>query len=402
MKITAFHEQLVPSVPQLRPLVLVAIVLLAGCTSPSGGGGAPVVYEGPSEEYQEPQTENTSVEVKSKENVTSEQKQELNSSIQEYVAGFYQSVNNSSYVAKSASGICNITNETGDAINGTANLTEVSGDIEHVVRRSQYFSEVSNELLATSISTSDLQKVRQEAGEVSKYTPILGSYQRVSNTSCALSTLEKGEDGYNETKRDYYISLATMGTDMVLLQQQIFYKTAFRLTGMSNAKFGLARIRSYCGDRCYAFALSEVHYAVRGSMHRAKNFVADSMVGLNESEVDWEFVNSSKNLKNHAVNMTASLSGVVGNLTANSSEASPIGVVAGAVGNNSSGDGSLNDSLFANSTQKAKEMVNETVNSTNVTSAVGNVTQGAKSAVDNLENKTDSKNASEIVDGIFG
>jgi hypothetical protein len=402
MKISAFHERLVSSTPQLRPLALVVIVLLAGCTSPSGGGGgAPVVYGGTGGEYQEPQAENAGFEVKSKENVSSEQRQENNAAIHNYIAGFRQSVNNSSYVAESAASICNITNETGDAINGTANLTEVSGDVEHVVRRSQYFSEVSNELISTRISTSDLKKIRREAGDVSKNTPIIGGYQRLSNTSCALSELEKGGEGYNETKLDYYASLATMGADVVLLQQQIFYKTAFRLTGMSNAKFGLARIRSYCGDRCYAFALSEVHYAVRGSMHGVKNFVADSMVGLNESEADWQFTNSSEDLEEYVVNVSASISGVADNITANSSDVSPIGI-ASAVGNNSSMNGSLNGSLLANSTQRTADVVDETVNSTNMTSAVGNITQGAKGSIDELKNKTDSKNASEIVDGIFG
>lgn len=137
--------------------------------------------------------------------------------------------------------------------------------VQRQAKRMEQTADLLNDNLKTDISSSAFNDLYTQTRDLTKYAPLIGSYQNLINKSCAV---EKG----NETSiKEFYFATTYFGAEVALIQAGVTYKTSSKAVRYMNSKAGMARIRGYCGDDCYSFALSEAHWLVRGAQNNMKN-----------------------------------------------------------------------------------------------------------------------------------
>lgn len=113
-----------------------------------------------------------------------------------------------------------------------------------------------------------MQTARQYSGILADYTPIIGSYERLHNASCAV---KRGTPG---AKEDFYIASAEFTTDVTLAQYGVIYKASFKTTGMAARAIGLNRLARVCSYKCVGLIQSELHWALRGAYSSTLDTIA--------------------------------------------------------------------------------------------------------------------------------
>jgi hypothetical protein len=136
-------------------------------------------------------------------------------------------------------------------------------------RRLDFAVQIINENFNEQLSRSTIVDLRETTRRASKFTPIVGSFNAMRSDACAVSN-----DPTSEEIEDFYISTMSFGAEVGMAQVG-FYPTAFRGTRYvaNNAK--LAKLRTVCGDRCYALAMSEIHWTLRAAPSRFVNYLRD-------------------------------------------------------------------------------------------------------------------------------
>jgi hypothetical protein len=161
-----------------------------------------------------------------------------------------------------------------------------------IARRIAYSTQIANEQYTDSIPTHSAESLRQITDDATKYVPLVTSYRSMSECAC-----DAVETNTTEDLREFYTSALVFGVDTILVSTGAFYQPAFRATGFVTNKasqVGLYRLRYITGDRGWALAMSEVHWAVRGEMTESAGQIVGQAteigVNLSKSGVDWEFV----------------------------------------------------------------------------------------------------------------
>jgi hypothetical protein len=113
-----------------------------------------------------------------------------------------------------------------------------------------------------------MQTARKFSGVAAKYTPVMGSYQRLHAASCAVKAGEPG------AKQDFYIASAEFAVDLALAKENVMYKAAFKSTGYVAQKTGMMRLARVCGYKCVGMVESELHWVLRGTYSGALDQVA--------------------------------------------------------------------------------------------------------------------------------
>jgi len=91
---------------------------------------------------------------------------------------------------------------------------------------------------------------------VLQFVPILGSYNSFVTDSRQL-------DPNNSTSvTKFYEDAFLLSSDILLLNDKIVYKVAFRATGEINDALKLDKLTSLCGDDCYRAVLSGIHWTI--------------------------------------------------------------------------------------------------------------------------------------------
>ncbi len=174
-------------------------------------------------------------------------------------------------------------------------------DSKMAARRLSYASQVINERFTNDVPVSRFRRLRNGVDDATKYVPIVGSYNRLTNASCAAS--EKRTD---QSLRRFQVAAIMFGVDTLLVASGGFYKPAFtgtRYVMNTASKFGLYRLRYVCGNRCWALAWSEVHWALRGEMlvrlHELAQYAATS--DLNITREDYRRVAEMQGINSKAI-----------------------------------------------------------------------------------------------------
>jgi hypothetical protein len=165
-----------------------------------------------------------------------------------------------------------------------ANATGVDGKVYRNTYRIAHTAKVMQGIGA-DIDDGTIQgrmrAAREYSGLASKYAPVVGSYQRLHNASCAV---KRGEPG---AKEDFYIASAEFAVDLVLIKEGVVYKAAFRTTGVASRTVGLNRLARVCGYKCVGLVQSELHWVVRGTYSGALDGVAREATEGNLTTEEW-------------------------------------------------------------------------------------------------------------------
>lgn len=213
--------------------------------------------------------------------------------VQELVAGFYAGLpeNESErrgVILNSSERLCQFDQKYEGEV--TAEMLEDGGTTtENAVRRAHYAAEITNEFNG-EVPVAPLDDLRKRSGDVTKYAPLLASYNQMSDKACVAAG-ERTDTAIHE----YQIAVVMFGVDAMLISTGAFYRPAFagtRFTANKASQLGLYRLRYVCGNRCWALAMSEVHVALRGSMLTVMSTVArqGAEMGANLTRSDLEAV----------------------------------------------------------------------------------------------------------------
>lgn len=126
-----------------------------------------------------------------------------------------------------------------------------------------------------------MQIAREYSGTAAKYAPVVGSYQRLHNASCAV---KRGDPG---AKEDFYIASAEFTANLALAQQGVIYKASFKTTGMASRAIGINRLARVCGYRCVGLVQSEAHWLIRGTYSGALDAVSAEAIDGNLTVDGW-------------------------------------------------------------------------------------------------------------------
>jgi hypothetical protein len=166
-------------------------------------------------------------------------------------------------------------------------------------RRLTYAVGIVNEQTEETVPRRPADRVSEPIGSVSKYVPLIGSYDRLATAACTVKR--------NETTRSlerFYLAAMVFAVEAVLIQQNVFYQPAFRVTGVATnaARYaGLYRLRYLCGNRCFALGMSEVYAVTYGTFVGAATHTAQTAgemgLQLHREDVDWAAVASAQGAK---------------------------------------------------------------------------------------------------------
>jgi len=264
---------------QLGCAILIVMAALAGCYSPNSQSGGAVVPPsgGGFDDNQMTSPEDPSYGPGSGENLseytksvgsngadlTGEQQQQ----VRDLVVGFYDDMDQNrserrEMLIKQATKICEKDRAFDSRLN-TSMLQNTSSETEKTVRRAHFAAQITNEM-NSDVPVKPFGEVRDRYSEVAKYAPLLGSYNQLASRSCDVS-----RNSSDENIQEFQIAVVMFGVDAMLVSTGAFYQPAFagtRFITNGGSQRGLYRLRYVCGDRCWALAMSEVHFALRGSM----------------------------------------------------------------------------------------------------------------------------------------
>lgn len=168
---------------------------------------------------------------------------------------------------------------------GTAFVTErelstlvEGGELsEDIIRRVQFTVRILNELDIThAVDEAAVASSRWTLDDVTKYVPLIGSFNRLRKAACAINPPNPDP----EHLQDFLIAVIAFGIEVALWTSGAPYKMAWNGTRwISNRTF--LRLTRYGCHGCIAFAMSELHWAIRASVYGH---------GITESRIEfvWE------------------------------------------------------------------------------------------------------------------
>ena len=93
-----------------------------------------------------------------------------------------------------------------------------------------------------------------------KYSPLIGTYDDLYESSCALPS--ENDSDYDS----FYIDLTKFSFDFGMLNAQLSYHISYRATGEIASLFGLESLAPYIGYKAYGAILSGIHWTFRGAI----------------------------------------------------------------------------------------------------------------------------------------
>jgi len=165
-------------------------------------------------------------------------------------------------------------------------VVDSGGSASDVVRRLQFGVRILNEYNITDkIDESMIETGRRDLSDYTRYLPLVGSFNNLCETACAVET----PDPKPEAVKDFLFATAAFGLEVALWTIGTPYKMAWSGTRfIANRTF--LRFARYGCRGCIALLMSELHWAIRGSIY-----------GEVVTESNVEFVwNQIQNLKGEA------------------------------------------------------------------------------------------------------
>ncbi len=157
---------------------------------------------------------------------------------------------------------------SGTPITDLSDLERIDNDI---LRQIIYTKEILNDNYDLGLDTRFDERLKNNIHLLTKNAPIIASYNELISSSC------NAKRSNPDSIQDFYYSVLILTFDIVLVKEQIAYKSAFRLTGLVNRKTKLQYIRKLCGNRCHAYAMSGVHWSIRDNFNGLMDEVKDQL-----------------------------------------------------------------------------------------------------------------------------
>ena len=99
-------------------------------------------------------------------------------------------------------------------------LEEGGRTTDATIRRARYAAQIANELDG-QVPVEPLGDVRRGTSDVTKYAPLLGSYNQMNDASCTAS-----EDRTDAAIQEYQLATLMFGVDAFLISTGAFYRPA--------------------------------------------------------------------------------------------------------------------------------------------------------------------------------
>ncbi|MDZ7730955.1 MAG: hypothetical protein U5K37_08655 [Natrialbaceae archaeon] len=168
---------------------------------------------------------------------------------------------------------------------GVASSTHLSGEAYRNTYRVGHTAELLVDQFGVGIDASTIQRrmgmARQYAGFIGQYAPLIASYQRLHEASCAV---ERNESVAIE---DFYIASAAFAADAALLQSGVVYRASFASTRYMANKVGMMRLARVCGYKCVGLIESEIHWAIRGLYQGIPAFLTEQAIDGQLATASW-------------------------------------------------------------------------------------------------------------------
>jgi len=214
------------------------------------------------------------------------------------IASFYDSVDTSgdrrNVSVSAATSLCRKDEQLGDSIS-SLQLAQGASMTSTMGRRLDYGTQIVREHFTTDVPRAE--EIRSITGKAAKYTPLVGSYNRMADAACTVRNASEKGNVSDQALRRYYVSTLVFGVDSLLLADGAFYKPAFagtRYVTNRASEVGLYRLQYILGDRAWALGMSEIHVTLRGSMFGLvdQTMMTAGEMGLNMSshDVDWTYI----------------------------------------------------------------------------------------------------------------
>jgi len=192
------------------------------------------------------------------------------SEIQSLFSGFYSKLGDADQqrretTIQTAQQLCSSTQDFGNVSNAASAVAEG----KESTRRLDFAVQIINENFNEQLSRSAISDLRGATNRASRFVPVVGSFNAMHSDACAVAS-----DPTQEAIEDYYISTMSFGVEVGMAQVG-FYRSAFRGTRYVANNANLAKLRTVCGDRCYALAMSEIHWALRAAPSQFVNYLRD-------------------------------------------------------------------------------------------------------------------------------
>ena len=132
-----------------------------------------------------------------------------------------------------------------------------------IVRRLQFGVRILNEYDITSkIDESMIEAGRKDLDDYTRYLPLVGSFNNLCEAACAVET----PDPDPGTVKEFLFATAAFGLEVALWTIGTLYKMAWRGTRFIANRTFLRFARHGCRS-CIALLMSELHWAIRGSIY---------------------------------------------------------------------------------------------------------------------------------------
>lgn len=151
---------------------------------------------------------------------------------------------------------------------GTFNVEEFeegAWDANRQTYRLQHIAELLNQDFGANIPTNYIDDISVSAGKISTYLPLVAAGQNLIEAGENYQRAQDTGENIEEAEEELAISMLLFVCELCLLQSPVTYPLSFRGTRYV-ANMGLVRFRGILGMRGYALILSEVHWAIRGTL----------------------------------------------------------------------------------------------------------------------------------------
>lgn len=140
-------------------------------------------------------------------------------------------------------------------------LAQTGEGADEVLQTAQFTVKILNDYnITTAVTEADIETARWDVSDYTRYVPLVQSYINLRETACAVH-IEKPE-----TVRDFLFATLAFGLEVALWTTGAPYKLAWRGTRyIANRTF--LRFAHHSCSGCIAFAMSELHWAIRGTVY---------------------------------------------------------------------------------------------------------------------------------------
>lgn len=162
-------------------------------------------------------------------------------------------------VKDSANQICETTQFISQ--NELEQLADMGKGVDEALQTAQFTVKILNDYnITTAVTEADIETARWDVSDYTRYVPLVQSYMNLRETACAVH-IEKPE-----TVRAFLFATLAFGLEVALWTTGAPYKLAWRGTRyVANRTF--LRFAHHGCSGCIAFAMSELHWAIRGTVY---------------------------------------------------------------------------------------------------------------------------------------